>query len=320
MPPGAVPLQVLHQVEPGGLEFIPNQAQAEQPAAEGVLRVIGDNRLVGGGPLGQGLVANSQAELDVGFDFPGMGGGVEAAELHGTLGENSVEVQHAVPGLGVVNATFISAAVPDGFELVAGGGLAGIQLSHESLVCLLAPVAYPGGIDAQCFHKHVLTAGKDVCQVPQGLRGMGCCVDVDVDATGVIGPSALAPQQPHQLLDDLDVSVVADRRNDLATIADIVGDSAIAEGGPDGGIAHCLPGAALQVLGGPGVISATFVGVPGSEVGSHGLGGILAGNAGQFDFDSEVLVLHGLCPHCFDVCILALARALIHVITELIWR
>lgn len=306
MPPGAVPFQALHKVEPGGLEFVPDQAQAEQPAAEGVLLVIGNYRLVGSGPLGEGLVAYSQAELDVGFDFPSVGGRVEAAEFHGALGEYAVEVQHAVPGLGVVDAALIATIVPDRFELVAGGGLAGVQPVHEGRVCLLAPLLRPGGFDAQRIHQHILAAGEDVGQGPQGLSGVERRIDVDVDAAGAVGNGAFLAQQPHDFLHVLDVGVVADRRNDLAAVTDIVCGGTIAEGGPDGGIAHGLPGAALLVLGGPGVIGAALVGVPCSEVGGHGLGSVLAGDAGQFDFDTEVLVFHWCVPPRFDVCILAL--------------
>ena len=59
------------EVEPGRFEIVPDQAQAEQPAAEGVLGVIRGHRAVGGGPLGQGRVAHGQAELDVRLEFSG---------------------------------------------------------------------------------------------------------------------------------------------------------------------------------------------------------------------------------------------------------
>ena len=240
-------------------------------------------------------MAHSQAELDVSFDLPCMGGRVEAAEFHGSLREYAVEVQHAVPGAGVVDVAFIAAIIPDGFELVACGGFAGVQLVHEALVGFLA-VVHPAYFDTQRGNQHILAAGKDICQGAEGLSGMGRRVDVDVDAAGIVGLGALTSEQPHDLLYGLHVSVVANGADDFATIPGVAGGRAIAEGGPDGSIAHGLPGAALLVFGGPGVVAAALVGVPGSKIGSHGLGSVLAGDAGQLDFDTEVLVLHWCVP------------------------
>ena len=41
LPPGRVPGQALGQVFPGGFELVSDEAQAQEPAAEGVLRVVG---------------------------------------------------------------------------------------------------------------------------------------------------------------------------------------------------------------------------------------------------------------------------------------
>ena len=69
-PPGGVAGQGLGQVFAGGLEFVPDEAQPEEPAPESVLGVIGDRAAGAGGARVQGLVGDGQAQLDVGFDFP----------------------------------------------------------------------------------------------------------------------------------------------------------------------------------------------------------------------------------------------------------
>lgn len=67
MSPCAIPLQPIHQVKAGRFELIPNEAQAEQPAAKGEHFVVRHHRLVGGGTLGDGLAAHCHAELDIGL-------------------------------------------------------------------------------------------------------------------------------------------------------------------------------------------------------------------------------------------------------------
>ena len=298
MPPGAVPLQPLHQVEPGRFEFIPDKAQAEQPAAEGVLLVVRHHRLVGGGALGESLMADRQAELDVGLDFPSVGGGIEAAEFDGALGEYSVVVQHVVAGLRVMDGAFIGAVVPDALELGTGGGLGGVQALHEFAISLLA-VVHPGRSDAQCMHQHVLPAGEDVRQVTQALRGVRRGVDVNMDTAGAVHTGTGFAQQPHDFLDGLDIRILADGRNDLAGVGTILGGIAILGFLTDGSVAHGLPLTANTVKGAISIVGAAFVDDSGiSEIAGHDGGGFLAGDAGQFDFDTEVLVLHDSAP-CF---------------------
>ena len=97
LPPCGVPAEALGQVEAGGLELVADEAQPEEPAAEGVLRVVGDRAGRAGGLRCQGLEGNGHAELDVGFDFPGVECAVEGPEFDGVCralgGKGRVEVE-----------------------------------------------------------------------------------------------------------------------------------------------------------------------------------------------------------------------------------
>ena len=81
VPPSGVPGQVLEEVCPGGLELLAVQAQPEEPAPEGVRGVVGDRAGRAGAGDRQGLVADREAQLDVGLDLPGVEAGVEGPEL-----------------------------------------------------------------------------------------------------------------------------------------------------------------------------------------------------------------------------------------------
>ena len=83
MPPGCVAGQALGQVFPCGLEFCADEPQAEEPAPEGVLGVVCVGPGWAGGFGSQCLVADGEAQLDVGFDFARVECAVEGAELNG---------------------------------------------------------------------------------------------------------------------------------------------------------------------------------------------------------------------------------------------
>ena len=85
VPPSGVPGQVLEEVCPGGLELLAVQAQPEEPAPEGVRGVVGDRAGRAGAGDRQGLVADREAQLDVGLDLPGVEAGVEGPELDRAL-------------------------------------------------------------------------------------------------------------------------------------------------------------------------------------------------------------------------------------------
>ena len=94
--PGGVPGQALGQVLPGGGELLADEAQAQQPAAEGVLGVVGFGPDRAGGLGGQRLVADGQAKLDVALDLPGVQCAVEGAELDGAFLPHRVEVEQVM--------------------------------------------------------------------------------------------------------------------------------------------------------------------------------------------------------------------------------
>ena len=84
----------------GGGELVADEAQPEEPAPEGVLRVVGI-RAGRAGRFGlEGLRADGEAELDVGLDFPGVECAVEGPELDGVRrplgGEGGVEVEQVM--------------------------------------------------------------------------------------------------------------------------------------------------------------------------------------------------------------------------------
>ena len=102
VPPSRVAGHVLQEVCAGGLELLAVHAQPEEPAPEGVGRVVGDRAGRARGSHRQGLVGNREAKLDVGFQLTGVKsvlltvagvGKLEKSEFNRTLGEGGVEVQ-----------------------------------------------------------------------------------------------------------------------------------------------------------------------------------------------------------------------------------
>ena len=96
--PGGVAGQALEEVSAGSFEFISDEAQAKEPASEGVLRVVGFGACGACRLAVQGLRADGEAKLDVAFHLSGVECAVESAELDGVRGafggEGRVEVEH----------------------------------------------------------------------------------------------------------------------------------------------------------------------------------------------------------------------------------
>ena len=84
----------------GGFDLFPDEAQPEEPAPEGVLRVVGLRSGGARGVRGQGLVADGEAQLDVGFYLARVKRRVEGAELDGVRGalggEGCVKVEQVM--------------------------------------------------------------------------------------------------------------------------------------------------------------------------------------------------------------------------------
>ena len=100
--PGGVGGQVSEQELAGGGEFVADEAQPQEPAAEGVLRVVRFGASRAGGARSEGLGADGEAKLDVDFDLARVEGRLESAELDGVCrtlgGEGRMQVEQVKGG------------------------------------------------------------------------------------------------------------------------------------------------------------------------------------------------------------------------------
>ena len=176
----------------GGFELVANEPQPQQPGAEGVLFIVAMGPGVGGALLHQRLMADSQAELDIGFDLAGMEGGIEQPELNGALGEYAVQIEPVVPGVVVVVVSPGRAVIPERFQFLHGRGPFLVHLIQKAGVRFLT-IVFPFHLDLQGFVEQVLLCRHDVDDVPQGGDRMGSGVHMDVDAAGVVD---LGPRTP----------------------------------------------------------------------------------------------------------------------------
>ena len=101
LPPCRVAGEFLEQVFPCGGKFVSDEAQPEEPAPEGVFRIVGDRARRAGRFGAQRLCADGEAQLDVGFDLARVECAVEGAEFDGVRGalggEGRVEVEQVIP-------------------------------------------------------------------------------------------------------------------------------------------------------------------------------------------------------------------------------
>ena len=95
LPPCRVAGEFLEQVFPCGGKFVSDEAQPEEPAPEGVFRIVGDRARRAGRFGAQRLCADGEAQLDVGFDLARVECAVEGAEFDGVLAEADVDVDAA---------------------------------------------------------------------------------------------------------------------------------------------------------------------------------------------------------------------------------
>ena len=116
---------------------------------------------------------------------------------------------------------------------------------------------------------------------------------MDMDAAGSICHSSGLDQLPDNVLQILNVFVLKDRRDNLAGVltAGIRDPTVPLDLTPDTAVAHSLPGAALAICGFVDLVVGSDVAGRGSEVVCNNLGGIRSSNAGQLDFNAEVLIL-----------------------------
>lgn len=192
----------------------------------------------------------------------------------------------------------IDGAVPD----FLGCGTAAAALLLHGLEQFRADLVAPlvGAFsNLEGFIEQVLpTCGE----IQQAGKTFGCVVgtvNMDMDAAGRICHSALFDEGADDGLQIRDVLILENRGDNLAFIL-VIGIHNMAVHAAlwgDGGIPHALPAAALVVYGLVGLVDrAHKAGAYRAVVVGNDLCGYLTGDAGEFDFNAEVLVLDG--NHC----------------------
>ena len=305
--PCGIARQVLQKVVAAGLELVTDQAKAEHPAAEGIFFIVCFRFPCRGFLLGQRLMGHGKAELDVGFDFAGVEGAVEKAELDGPLGEGGVEVQAVVAATVVMHVPSVGGFhVPEICEFRHRRRPFLVEFLEELCVGLAAVAVFPARVDAQCAVDQVFLAVKDVHQIPQGLRCEPFRSHMDVDAAGAVGEGTGSAQGADEFLQARDVVVRKDGADHFGAVVRRCFNSASTDllFGIQAGIVHGFPFPSLSVFCDVGVVGAAFVVFAfRPEEGGHQAGRLAAGDSCHFDFDAKVLCFHNyLCPFYVCVC------------------
>ena len=127
-------------------------------------------------------------------------------------------------------------------------------------------------------------------------------VNVNMDSTGIVGNRAGPTQSTDNILKVFHVIILEDRGHNLAGIIAATKYHAVA-GLPlsaDAPVGHGLPDAALAVSSRIGVVVGASKPGGSTEVGGNDLGCALTGDPGQFNFHTEVLLLHHV-VHCMSL-------------------
>lgn len=201
----------------GGFEFLSDEAQAEEPAPEGVFGVVGFRPRRACRLAVQCLGAHCQAKLDVAFDLSRMERCVECAELNGArralCGESGMQVEQVVAAVVVMPACaappVVGASavvlVPKLGEGVHGGRLLPVEDFEEIGLHRLAPAFAPAVTDAKRLREEILFRVDDVHQIAQRSGRVLAEADVDVDAAGAVNLRAGFAQSADDILHHLDV-------------------------------------------------------------------------------------------------------------------
>lgn len=184
-------------MQPGGLEFRASHAQTlgEHTHHQIVLLLLG---VTADGLEVKVVVvtvdspcAHCQAELDVCFDAPGVGGSVEQPKLHSAFCEECVEVDAVIPGavvVGRIHASIVSVirhAVPDTLCIVPACPAVLLHFTEQGGVDFVAPVVCAAA-DLQGFVEQILPPGGEVQQSAEAFGRVVRTVNVYVDTTGAV--------------------------------------------------------------------------------------------------------------------------------------
>jgi len=293
-------------VEAAGLKFVADESEPEHPAPEGVFLIIRLGLPCRGLLLRESLMGDSQAELDVCLDFPGVKRPVEKPELDGSLGEGGVQVQPVVAGAVVMMIPSVRRfLIPEVGDAVQGDRLFPVEILQESGVRLPAVPAFPRGVDLESAVNHVFLARHDVHQVPQGLCRELFGPDMDVDAAGLVGKSSGLAKRPHQFLQLRDVFVGKDGTDHFRAVeaGSICNVSVHLLLGNQAGVVHGFPFPSLFIPCSVGIVGSAFVPAFRPEEAGHEAGGPASRNPCHFHFDSKVQCFHNhLCPFYVCVC------------------
>lgn len=297
---GGVSVQALCKEFSCGLEFVADEAEAKEPGAHRVFRVLG---LLGFRACGLDLfghLAEGQAKLNVALKLSGVEAVLLAArgcfelekpELNRALGEGSVEVKHMVAAAVVVvvaTVAFALAAVPDVCELRHRLGLLAVDLVEEVGVDRAAVSCNALAVNLEGACDEAFVAGHDVCQVAEGLGcvALGADVNVNSASSGRVALGARSAKDPDEFLQGFHVVVGEDRGDHLALFGFRPGDA---------NVLREFPFAALGVPSAPGAVSVAAVGVF-EAARSEKVGGCLgccpAGDVVHFNLNPDGLLLH----------------------------
>lgn len=162
-------------------------------------------------------------------------------------------------------------SVPDFFDGVQGLGFGVVDACHQALINFFAKPGLAAGFNFERLVDEVFFAGHDVYHVPEAFGVMVGSVNVDMDSATAVHDGARFAEDSDQLLDVLDVIIVAFRGNNFNFVV-VVGVTAVFVLRLDAAVAHYLPGAALTI--GHMIFAVAAANVPGgcSEVVRYRIG------------------------------------------------
>ena len=97
---------------PCRLKFLTYQPQPQEPCTEGVFFICRLRPCESRAFLRQGLIADGEAQLYVGFDFSGMGRAVKQTEFNCPFLEDSMKIQTFVAAVMIMIPAAIVPVVP----------------------------------------------------------------------------------------------------------------------------------------------------------------------------------------------------------------